>query len=56
MCNAHNHPPNCNCNWGQGSNFSFSGRVSIYEKIIEKVKVAEIFIADKSYDNSEAIH
>lgn len=51
MCNAHNHPPNCNCNWGQGSNFSFSGRVSIYEKIIEKVnfskKVIQEFIPGK---------
>jgi len=24
MCNAHNHPPNCNCGWGEGSNDSFS--------------------------------
>lgn len=26
MCNAHNHPPNCTCGWGQGSNFSFSSK------------------------------
>lgn len=28
MCNAHNHPPNCNCGWGEGSNSSFAGHMT----------------------------
>lgn len=40
MCNAHNHKPGCNCRWGQGINFSFSGKSQSTYNYIEQTDYA----------------
>ena len=53
MCNAHNHPIDCDCGWGGGSNSSFSVN-GVFQKLQLQALRINTYIFE-SYTNPNAI-
>jgi len=55
MCNAHNHPPNCPCNWGRGINFSYGSNSISKNNHIKENYAFKVLAVYPIYKFSETI-